>query len=51
MAICYHRLLHSTTTIEKGDNIVAVTFFTSKPPKRQQQLPSPLSLQHHYRKR
>jgi hypothetical protein len=28
-----HHLLHNTTTIEEGDDIVAVTFFTAKPLK------------------
>jgi len=31
---CYHHLLHNTTTIEKGDDIVAITFFTVKPSEK-----------------
>ncbi len=31
MASCCHHLVHSTTTIEVGDDIVAVTFFATKP--------------------
>jgi len=30
---CCHQLLHIITTIEEGDAIAAVTFFTSKPAK------------------
>jgi hypothetical protein len=28
---CCHHLPHNTTTIEEGDNIVAITFSASKP--------------------
>jgi hypothetical protein len=31
---CYHCLFHNTTTIEEGDNIVVVTFLTTKPLKK-----------------
>jgi hypothetical protein len=33
MTACYHRLLHNTTTIEEGNDIDVVTFFTTKPSK------------------
>jgi hypothetical protein len=32
-----HRLLHHTTTIEEGDDIVAITFFATEPQKRRMQ--------------
>jgi hypothetical protein len=31
---CCHRLLHNTITIEEGNNIVAITFFVTKPLKK-----------------
>jgi hypothetical protein len=34
MATCCHRLFHKTTTIDEGDNIVAITFFVAKPSKK-----------------
>jgi len=38
IAYC-HRLLHITTIIEEGDDIVAVTFFVAKPPKKRHRSP------------
>jgi stalled ribosome rescue protein Dom34 len=32
---CCHHLFHSTTSIEKGDGIIDVTFFATKQSKRQ----------------
>jgi hypothetical protein len=32
MVACCHRLVHNTTTIEEGDDIVAIMFFVTKPP-------------------
>jgi hypothetical protein len=29
-----HHVLHSTTTIEEGDDITAITFFATKPSKK-----------------
>jgi hypothetical protein len=34
MTACCHHLLHNTTTIEEGDDIVAITFFATKPLKK-----------------
>jgi len=45
---CCHRLLHITTTIEEGDNISTITFFTAKPPKKVQVT---IFLQQSHRKR
>jgi hypothetical protein len=34
MAAHCHYLFHNTTTIEIGEDIVVVTFFATKPPKK-----------------
>ncbi len=39
MATCCHHLLHNTTTIEVGDDIIVLTFFATKPSKKAMTIP------------